>query len=88
MKAKLAALAMALAAPAAFAGERCPDVPRDQWLSGKEVQSRLEARGYQVDRVKREGSCFEVYAKNRDGKRVEAYVNPADGSIVKERVKS
>ena len=81
---KAALLAAALAAAPAFAAETCPDVPRDKWLRPEEVQVRLEKQGYEVKRVKKEGSCFEVKA-TKDGKRIEAYVNPGDGSVVKEK---
>ena len=47
----------------------------------------MEKLGYDVRRVKKEGSCFEVKA-TKDGKRIEAYVNPADGRIVKEKAKT
>lgn len=77
-----------LAAAPAFATEpTCPETPKDKWLRAEEVQARMEARGYDVRRVKREGTCFEVKA-TKDGKRVEAYVSPADAAIVKETVKA
>ena len=88
MKVRLLAAALLAATPlAALADATCPDVPREQWLRPAEVQARLEAQGYEVRRVKREGTCFEVKAK-KDGKRVEAYVDPRDASIVREKVKS
>ena len=79
-------IAAALVAAPAFASEPCPDTPKEKWLRPEEVQARLEQRGYDVRRVKKEGKCFEVKA-SKDGKRVEAYVNPADASVVKEKVK-
>lgn len=87
MKTIIALLAFA-AAPLAHAGAGCPDLPKEKWMSAKEVQAAFEGRGYRVDRVKKEGSCLEVQGRNKGGKRVEAYVNPADGSVVKEKVKS
>ena len=88
MKVTLLAAVLLLAAPAAFASESCPDTPKDKWVAAREIQARLEARGFVVERLKRDGSCYEVYAKNAEGKRVKAYVSPADGTIVKEKVKS
>jgi hypothetical protein len=84
MKAVL--IAAALAAAPAVAADICADTPKEKWLRPEEVQARLEQKGYDVRRVKKEGTCFEVKA-TKQGKRVEAYVNPADASIVKERVK-
>lgn len=80
-------IAVGLAAMPAIASETCPAIPKDQWLRPEEVQVRLEQKGYEVRRVKREGTCFEVKA-SKQGKRVEVYVNPADASIVKEKAKS
>ena len=80
-------IAVGLAAMPAIASETCPATPKDQWLRPEEVQVRLEQKGYEVRRVKREGTCFEVKA-SKQGKRVEVYVNPADASIVKEKAKS
>lgn len=86
MKAVLSIVLFA-AAPALASQAACPETPREKWLRPEEVQVRMEARGYEVRRVKREGTCFEVKA-TKDGKRVEAYVSPADGTIVKETVKA
>jgi hypothetical protein len=85
MKSLVIAVALLAAVPA-LAGETCPETPKGSWLSPEEVQARLEKKGYDVRRVKREGSCFEVKAV-KDGKRVEAHVSPVDAAIVKERVK-
>jgi hypothetical protein len=80
-------IAAALAAAPALAAQTCPDTPKDKWLRPEEVQARMQQKGYDVQRIKKEGSCFEVKA-TKDGKRVEAYVSPADGAIVKEKAKS
>lgn len=83
---KAAFIAAALAAAPALATETCPDTPKDKWLRPEEVQARLEQRGYDVKRVKKEGTCFEVKA-SKDGKKIEAYVNPSDASVVKEKAR-
>lgn len=82
----LIAAALAALPLAAAAATDCPEVPREKWLKPEEVQSRLQARGYDVRSVKRDGACFEVKAR-KDGKRVEAHVSPADAAIVSEKVK-
>ena len=86
MKPAYIAAALLVAMPA-IARESCPETPRDKWLRPEEVQVRMQQKGYDVQRVKKEGSCFEVKA-TKDGKRIEAYVNPADATVVKEKVKS
>jgi hypothetical protein len=85
MKRIIFAVALAAAVPA-VAAEKCTSQPLDQWLRPEEVQVRLEAKGYEVRRVKREGACFEVQAR-KQGKRVEALVNPVDAAIVTEKQK-
>jgi hypothetical protein len=76
-----------LAAAPVLATETCPATPKDRWLRAEEIQARMQAKGYDVKRVKKEGSCFEVKA-TRDGKRIEAYVSPADATVVSEKVKA
>lgn len=80
-------VAALLAATPVLATEKCPDTPKDKWMRAEDVQAQMEKKGYEVRRVKKEGTCFEVKGK-KDGKRIEAYVNPADGSIVKEKASS
>jgi hypothetical protein len=75
-----------LAALPAFASADCTDVPKERWLKPEQVQGRLQAQGYDVRRVKREGTCYEVKAL-RGGKRVEARVDPSDARVVREKVK-
>ena len=79
--------AVLLAATPALATEKCPDVPKEKWLRAEDVQAQMEKKGYEVRRVKKEGSCYEVKG-TKDGKQFEAKVNPADGSIVREKAKS
>ena len=75
-----------LAAGTATASEKCTEAPREKWLAPEEVQARLQSRGYDVRKVKREGSCFEVKA-TKDGKQIEAYVSPIDATVVREKTK-
>jgi hypothetical protein len=89
MKRTLFAIALAAMAPALMAADvNCPETPKENWLRPEEVQARLQSQGLDVKRVKREGACYEVRAKDRDGKRIEAYVNPGNAAIVKEKARS
>ena len=54
---KALVIAAALAAAPALATETCPDTPKDKWLRPEEVQARMEKLGYDVRRVKKEGSA-------------------------------
>ena len=86
MKAEIFTVAL-LAATPAFATQTCPDTAKDKWLRAEEIRQRMESKGYEVRRVKKEGTCFEVKA-TKDGKRFEVYVNPADATIVREKAAS
>lgn len=69
----LASLAFAGTASAA---EKC-DVPMDQWKPREDLQSKLEADGWQVRSIKTEDGCYEAYAIDAKGNKVEAYFNPS-----------
>jgi hypothetical protein len=86
MKRMIAVAALLAATLPTLASETCTEVPQEKWLKPEQVQARLEAQGYDVRRVKREGNCYEVKAL-RGGKRVEAKVDPSDAKVVRERVK-
>jgi hypothetical protein len=89
MKRKLFAIALAAMAPAVMAADAtCPETPKESWLRPEEVQVRLQSQGLEVNRVKRDGPCYEVRAKDREGRRIEAYVNPANAAIVRQKAKS
>lgn len=85
MKRIVLAAALAAALPAA-ASATCTDAPREKWLKREQVQEKLQAQGYDVRRVKVDGSCYEVKAL-RAGKRIEAHVNPVDARVVREKQK-
>lgn len=53
-------------------------------MSEKDVQSSLEQQGYKVGRIKREGSCYEVYVTDKEGSKRELQVNPQNAKIVAE----
>lgn len=48
------------------------------WKPQDELKAELEAKGWQVRRIKVDGGCYEVYAVDDNGKRVEAYFDPRD----------
>lgn len=81
----LAAVAVALVAPAAIARPKCTDAPQSQWLPQKTMQDRITKAGYTIDKFKVSGTCYEIYGKDKNGRRVEIYYDPTDGSVVKER---
>ena len=53
-------------------------------LSAKEIITALEGQGYTDFReIEREGSSYEVKARNRDGRFVEVYVSAETGQVVR-----
>lgn len=46
------------------------------WQAKETLQQKLEAQGWDVRRIKEDGGCWEVYAKDAGGERVEAYFHP------------
>lgn len=86
---KLSAFALAVtvlgltsSAQAGSLGRACTAVPQSQWLSIKELQTKVEAQGYTVKKAKLKKACGELYTLDKDGKRVELFVDPTNGKIV------
>jgi hypothetical protein len=72
----IAALMLASSAASATGLATCDSGPEDTWQSQETLQKQLEARGWQVRRIKVDGGCYEVYALDDKGNRVEAYFHP------------
>lgn len=79
----LAAIATGLVATPALAEQSrdCSNAPKSQWMSQDAAKQKLTDQGYDVRRLKLEGSCYELYAM-KDGERLEALMDPATGKIV------
>ena len=75
---------MALALPALASDPKCPDVPRDRWMSADALRAKLQGMGYQVREIDREGHCYEVEGRDANGFRVEAYIDPVSGAVVQD----
>jgi hypothetical protein len=68
-------------------GDKCPTVPRDQWMSVEALKTKVEALGYMVRRVKIDDGCHKVYITDKaSGGEVEAYYNPATGELVQAKL--
>lgn len=61
----------------------CTKEAKDKWKSEKDAEAAAVAAGYTVSKVKVEGSCYEVYAKDKGGKKFELFYNPVDLTLVK-----
>ncbi len=60
----------------------CETVAQDRWLPETSLTEMLEAKGWQVRRMKVDGGCWEVYGTTPDGQRVEGYFHPATGEML------
>ena len=76
-------LAIGAAAPA-FADEdaNCTTEPAASWISTDEAKTKAEEQGYEVRRVKVEGSCYEIYGFDKDKAKVEVLMDPVSGLIL------
>ena len=68
--------------------DSCTSEPKSGWMAIKDMQTALEKQGYKVRRIKREGSCYEVYTEDKDGRKLELMVDPVNGDIFREEKKS
>lgn len=57
----------------------CTTVSNDKWLTEDAVKAKAAEAGYDVRKLKVEGSCYEVYAIDAKGNKVEALFDPATG---------
>lgn len=78
-------LALLLGAAAAGASDGSCNVPRDEWQPQATLQTKLEAEGWTIKRIKVDGGCYEVYGVKPGGERVEAYFEPKTFALVKSK---
>ncbi len=75
-----AAASFAMASSASATGiYQCEPVDASQWLTSEQLKEKLVATGWQVNRMKKDGGCWEVYGVTPEGKKVEGYFHPASG---------
>jgi len=83
IKATAVGLSLALlAATPAFADgfKNCTKLAKASWKPASEAEAKAKAAGYQVQKSKVEGSCYEVYGV-KDGKLFELFYSPEDLSL-------
>ena len=69
-------LALALGAGTAYADDDCYD-PVANWQPQETLRQMLEAKNWQVNRIKVDDGCYEVNGLDKAGNRVEAQYAPA-----------
>jgi hypothetical protein len=70
------ALAATLAAGMSFADDDCRD-PVADWQPREVLRQKLEAKGWEVRRIKVDDGCYEVKGFDQHGNKVEADYTPA-----------
>ena len=60
--------------------KNCTKLAKASWKPASEAEAAAKAAGYQVQKSKIEGSCYEVYGI-KDGKMYELFYSPEDLSL-------
>jgi hypothetical protein len=63
-------------------GRPCTTAAESQYLPAAQLQAKVEALGYKVERVKIAKACGEIYAFDKTGAKVEIFVDPTSGVII------
>ena len=82
LTAAVAVLGSAATAQAGSLGKPCTTAPENQWLPMQQLQAKVEAMGYKVQKGKLKNACGELYTLDKDGSRVELFVDPTNGQII------
>ena len=77
-----AVLGVVATAQAGSLGRPCTSAPQSQWLPIQELQAKVEALGYKVQKAKLKNACGELYTIDKNGGRVELFVDPTSGQII------
>ncbi len=85
IKTSIATIVLAVSG-SALAGADCTSEPQSKWMSHADMQKKILAMGYTIDRFKTDGNCYEIYGRNGAQRKVEVYFNPVSGQIVKEEI--
>jgi hypothetical protein len=75
-------LGAAATAQAGSLGKPCTSAPESRWLPMQQLQAKVEAMGFKVQKGKLKNACGELYTLDKDGNRVELFLDPTDGQIV------
>jgi hypothetical protein len=54
----------------------CESGNQSSWNSEQTLTDKIKSEGWQVQRIKVDGGCYEVYGTTPEGDRVEAYFHP------------
>ena len=82
LRTALLALAMGLATLPTWADDDC-DAPVVRWQSREAVRQMATQQGWDVQRLKIDDGCYEVYGKDAQGRSFKAKVDPETLRVVK-----
>ena len=82
LRTALLALAMGLATLPTWADDDC-DAPVARWQSREAVRQMATQQGWDVQRLKIDDGCYEVYGKDAQGRSFKAKVDPEMLRVVK-----
>jgi hypothetical protein len=82
LRTALLALAMGLATLPTWADDDC-DAPVARWQSREAVRQMATQQGWDVQRLKIDDGCYEVYGKDAQGRSFKAKVDPETLRVVK-----
>ena len=54
----------------------CQSGDQATWKTQEQLTGKIKSEGWQVQRIKIDGGCYEVYGTTPEGDRVEAYFHP------------
>ena len=90
MRIRLTAIATALligtATLPALASDKC-NVPKDEWQAAQELQAKLEAQGWKIQRLKTDDGCYEVRGTDAEGHRIRVKIDPGNLDLVEMRIR-
>lgn len=79
-------LSVTLMASASYADDDCHD-PVTDWQPKQVLRQRLEATGWQIQRIKVDDGCYEVKGLDQSGNRVKAEYYPASLRLREVKIK-
>ncbi|WP_347266161.1 PepSY domain-containing protein [Paracoccus sp. (in: a-proteobacteria)] len=83
----VAALLLALAAPAAAWADHDCDVPMERWQPRAAVQELARSRGWTVARIKVDDGCYEIRGRDAEDHAITVTVDPATLELIEMRIR-
>lgn len=80
------ATACLVIAPAFADGDECRD-PVTDWQPKEQLRQKVEAKGWEVKRIKVDDGCYEIKGYDRKGHEIEAKFSPASFEVIEFEIK-